>query len=378
MAADVISDAGHRVTVVDHKPSFGRKFLMAGKSDLNLTKAEDQSHFEQSFIEGASFLSPILRACGPKEVMEWAADLDQEIFTGSSGRVFPKSMKASPILRAWLARLAEKGVKMRARTRWHGWDGEACVLDSPEGQTTIKPDATVLALGGGSWARLGSDAAWVPILRDAGIPITPMLPSNAALRIDWSTHMTAHFGSALKNISLSSGAYTSRGEAILAERGIEGGGAYSVSAGIRAGHDLTIDLLPDLNASQIAARLVAAKPKDSLTNKLRKTLNLPKVKTALLREAHPDLSSDPTTLAQQIKTVRFQAELAPIDDAISTSGGISQDALTADLMLRARPGVFAAGEMLDWDAPTGGYLITACLATGRHAGKGVVSWLEAG
>lgn len=370
MAAEELARAGLSVLVAEAKPSLGRKFLMAGKSGLNLTKEEDPEAFHAAYAEAAGFLAPMLSAFGPDAVQDWARGLGQTLFTGSTGRVFPTVMKASPLLRAWVGRLDELGVETRTRWRWTGWQGDAALFDTPEGAVSVTPKVTVLALGGASWARLGSDGAWARLLSDAGVSLAPFQPANAGLSVAWSDHMAPHFGAPLKNIGLSARGQTVRGEALISARGLEAGGIYSISRGVREGHPLAIDLLPDLTADQIAARLSRPKGKASLSNHLRKALGLDPAKRALLQEFGRPLPAAPEALAALIKALPVtHAGLRPMDEAISTAGGVTFSELTGDLMLRARPGVFCAGEMLDWEAPTGGYLLTACFATGRWAGQ---------
>jgi uncharacterized flavoprotein (TIGR03862 family) len=366
MAADVMSKTGLRVTVIDQKPSVGRKFLMAGKSGLNLTKAEDLDKF-QSAYGPAKGLRPIIKDFGPDDVQAWAATLDQPIFTGSSGRVFPKAMKASPLLRAWLAKLETQGVKFQTRTKWTGWDGDAVTLIGPEAATALTPDVTVLAMGGASWHKLGSDGQWSAHFDAADL--APFQPSNFGLVVAWSDHMSKHFGTPLKNIALIA-EERHRGEAIISAKGLEGGGIYAVSTALREGAPLALDLLPDMPVEKLIQRLSRPQGKASFTNHLRKALKLEPVKLALLQEFARPLPTAPKRLAKLIKALPIAHEgPRPIDEAISTSGGLRFEALDENLMLRDRPGTFAAGEMLDWEAPTGGYLITACLATGRWAGQ---------
>jgi uncharacterized flavoprotein (TIGR03862 family) len=353
MAAEVLAGAGHAVILCDAMPTLGRKFLMAGKSGLNLTKDEPLAAFARHYDAG--WLAPMLAAFGPAGVMDWARGLGQPVFTGSSGRVFPVAMKASPLLRAWLFRLARAGVSFRTRWRWLGGGDFA----TPDGPQTLHPAVTVLAMGGGSWRRLGSDGAWAPVLRAAGVRVADFEPSNVGLSVDWSPHMARYFGQPLKAIRLHAGAASSRGEVVIGAQGLEGGGLYPLTPALRAGAALTVDLFPDLAPDALAARMARAKPGDSRTNRLRK-LGLSPAAVALVLE----------TGAMDLKAVPLpHAGLRPIDQAISTAGGIMRDSLTDDLELRALPGTFACGEMLDWDAPTGGYLLTACLATGRWAGQ---------
>jgi uncharacterized flavoprotein (TIGR03862 family) len=375
MAAETLARAGHAVTICDAKPSFGRKFLMAGKSGLNLTKDEPPETLRAQYFEASERLAPMLRAFGNDAVQDWARDLGQEVFTGSTGRVFPVAMKASPLLRAWLARLDALGVTRRTRWRWNGWDGPKALFDTPEGRRTVEARATVLALGGASWARLGSDGGWATHLAQH---VTPFTPSNAALGMDWTAHMAPHFGAALKAVEWRAGALASRGEATLSARGLEGGGLYALTPALRAGAPLVVDLVPDRSAERLTADL-AGRPHDlRLAHWLRKALRLTPAKTALFFEMTAGAPPDRARWVETVKALPIRhAGLRPIDEAISTAGGLRFDALTDDLMLEARPGVFCAGEMLDWEAPTGGYLITACLATGRWAGAGAARYLAA-
>ncbi|WP_425040432.1 TIGR03862 family flavoprotein [Primorskyibacter sp. S187A] len=380
MAADVLSAAGQSVLLVDQKPSFGRKFLMAGKSGLNVTKAEDLKVFLSRY--DGHWLTPMIKAFGPEEVQAWVRDLGQVVFTGTTGRVFPKAMKASPLLRAWLARLAAQGVATQTRWQFLGWDGPSAVFTTPEGQREIDAKVTIMALGGGSWARLGSDGAW------AGIPelapmTSPFLPSNTGLRMDWSEYMRPHFGKPIKAVRWSAvrageEVASSRGEAVLSERGLEGGGIYPLIPALRAPSHLVVDFAPDLTVERLAARL-PANPKGGLKRILRNTLRWPPEKIALFNEMAKGLAIplNGPRLAKVLKAMNLRHQgLRPLDEAISTAGGLHRDALDEGLMLKNRPGVFACGEMLDWDAPTGGYLITACLATGRWAGRHALKRLE--
>lgn len=377
MAAEVLAAAGRRVVLAEAKPSLGRKLLMAGKSGLNLTKDEPPAAFAAAYSEGAGRLAPILAEFGPAEVMAWARGLGQEVFTGSSGRVFPVAMKASPLLRAWAARLAAAGAEVRTRWRWTGWDGAAAVFATPGGEVRLTPGATVLALGGGSWARLGSDGAWVPLLAAAGAAVEPFAPSNVGFEVDWSPAMARHFGAPVKPVRLSAGGRSLAAEFVVSARGVEGGGVYALGPELRAGAPLILDLAPGLDAAAVAARLSRPRGKASLANHLRKTLGLSPVKIALLRECAGPALSDPGGAARAVKALTLPLRgPRPIDEAISTAGGLALGSVDADLMLAARPGVFAAGEMLAWDAPTGGYLLTACLATGRRAGRAAAAWLD--
>ena len=362
MAAEMLAAAGRRVVVCEAKPSAGRKFLMAGKSGLNVTKDEPKEQFARAYDAG--WLAPMLAEFGPEQVQDWCRALGQEVFTGSSGRVFPLSMKGSPLLRAWLTRLGSAGVELRLRWRWTGFQGDAWQFDTPDGPVTLSPRVVVLALGGASWARLGSDAAWVPWLRDRGVEIAPFKPANMGFCVNWSPHMGRHFGQPVKGVALIAGARRERGEFVLSARGIEGGGIYAISRDLREGANLLLDLMPDVAEAEVEARLARMKPSETLANRLRK-LGLPPVSIALVMEFGRSLPQLRAIKALPIPLTGPR----PIDEAISTAGGITRAALTDDLELRALPGVFACGEMLDWEAPTGGYLLTACWATGRWAGR---------
>ena len=377
MAAEVLARTGCAVTVCDAKPSLGRKFLMAGKSGLNLTRQEAASQFLASYGTGGPWLRPMIEAFGPDDVQAWARGLGQQLFTGTTGRVFPEVMKASPLLRAWLARLEELEVTVRTRWRWTGWDGHQLQFATPEGTVLLSPDATILALGGSSWARLGSDGQWAGWLCGKGVDLAPFAPSNVGLCVNWSEHMHPVFGQPIKGITLKAGKIRSRGEAVITQRGLEGGGIYTISMAVRDGETLTIDLLPDLAAPDIVARLTRPRGKASWSNHLRKRLRLGSARSALLQEFGRPLPADANDLAALIKDLPVRhSGPAPLDEAISTAGGVCRDEVDAGLMLRSLPGVFCAGEMLDWEAPTGGYLLTACLATGRWAGLSAADYLR--
>ena len=380
MAAEEMARAGLRVVVAEAKPTIGRKFLMAGKSGLNLTRDQPLEAFTACYGTAVPALAPMLAAFGPAEVQAWARGLGQEVFTGSTGRVFPLAMKAAPLLRAWAGRLAALGVEVRPRWRWTGFDGPVWTFDTPAGPQRLQPGVVVLAMGGASWARLGSDGAWAGVLAAQGVPLVPFQPSNVGLGVAWSPVMAAQFGQPLKPLGLRAGTLTSRGEAVITARGLEGGGLYPLTPALRAGAALVADLAPDLTVSAVTARLEAAqaaRPRDSLSQQLRKALRLGPAARALLSEMARPLPRDPAALAARIKALEVRhTGLRPMDEAISTAGGIAWAGLDANLGLRARPGVFAAGEMLDWEAPTGGYLLTACLATGRHAGRAAAAWMR--
>jgi uncharacterized flavoprotein (TIGR03862 family) len=376
MAAAVAAQAGYRVVIAEAKPSAARKFLMAGKSGLNLTKQEPFEAFLAAYGPDAEWLEPMLRAFGPEEAIAWAEALGQEVFVGSTGRVFPTVMKASPLLRALLAELAEQQVDLRTRWRWTGWQEGALGFDTPDGQQRIRARATILAMGGASWARLGSDGQWADVLRQTGVALDPFAASNAGLQVNWSDHMAPLMGQPIKGVAFRCGGLVSRGEAVISERGLEGGGIYPLGRAIRDGAAVTLDLLPDQSAAQIVTRLRRPRGKASWSNHLRKTLKLDGVRAALLQEFGRPLPAEASKLAERIKSLPLpHAGLRPMDEAISTAGGVSRTACDTSLMLKACPGVFCAGEMLAWDAPTGGYLLTACLATGRWAGRSAADWV---
>lgn len=364
MAAEALADAGLPVVLAEAKPSPARKLLMAGKSGLNVTKDEPLPAFAAHYDAG--WLAPMLSGFGPAEVRAFCESLGQPVFTGSSGRVFPLAMKGSPLLRAWLARLAGKGVSLRTRWRWTGFDGAALAFDTPEGAQTLAPAVTVLALGGASWPRLGSDAAWLPWLAERGVQITPFAPANMGFLMRWSPHMAKHFGQPVKGACLIAAAQRERGEFVLSERGLEGGGIYTVSRALRLGAPLALDLFPDLALGALCDRLARMKPGESAANRLRK-LGLPPASVALVMELARPLPADLAPLLKHLPVPH--AGPRPLEEAISAAGGIARSALTDDLQLKVLPGIFAAGEMLDWEAPTGGYLLTASWATGLWAGR---------
>ncbi|MGR3541648.1 MAG: TIGR03862 family flavoprotein [Hasllibacter sp.] len=364
-AAEALLRRGRDVVLAERMPTVGRKFLMAGKSGLNLTKREAPRAFAAAY-RGAE-LAPALSAFGPPEVEALARGLGQPVTVGSTGRVFPEAWKASPMLRAWRARL--EGAGLAIRTRWH-WTGRGFDFRTPDGPRTLAPRVAVLALGGASWRRLGSDGAWAPWLSDRGVATVPFAPSNAGLRVDWSPVMAPHFGRPLKDIRLTAGGLSSRGEIALSAAGLEGGGLYEVFPAVRDGAPLVIDLAPGRSAEWLSGRLSG---KASTANLLRRA-GLPPVKAALLREWAGPLPRG-AALAGIVKALGVRhAGPRPLDEAISTTGGVALAALDEGLMLRDWPGVFAAGEMLDWDAPTGGYLLTACLSTGDWAGRHAAAW----
>ncbi len=362
MAAEALAMAGRRVVVCEAKASVGRKFLMAGKSGLNITKDQPSKPFSAAFA--APWLDPILLAFGPAEVQAWCRSLGQEVFVGSSGRIFPVVMKASPLLRAWLARLSGLGVTFRTRWRWTGFAGDGVRFETPDGQRILHPSRTILALGGASWARLGSDGAWAPWLAEKGVGIAPFRPSNMGFFVNWSPHMARHFGQPVKGVALHAGDRIERGEFVLSQHGIEGGGIYAVSQRLRDGATLRLDLLPDVTLDALQRKVAALRPTDSRSNHLRK-LGLSPGAITLMQEF--GRAGDMTTLIKALPIPLSGPR--PMDEAISTAGGVTADSLHPTLELKSLPGFYACGEMLDWEAPTGGYLLTACLATGLWAGR---------
>ncbi|EBA17188.1 hypothetical protein RSK20926_09462 [Roseobacter sp. SK209-2-6] len=376
MAAGEIAAAGHRCLVLEAKPSMARKLLMAGKSGLNLTKDEPLEGFLDHYGAARVNLEQMIRAFDPAEVQRWAQALGRELFTGSTGRVFPREMKASPLLRAWLRELQASGVEQRLRWRWQGWRESNLLFETPDGRQEIAAKAVILALGGASWARLGSDGLWAEHLQGRGIAHAPFKSANAGLLVEWSAHMAPHFGEPIKGVEWQAGDLRSRGEAVISARGLEGGGIYSICATVREGEALSVDLLPDLPLEEVQKRLSRPRGKASLANHLRKSLKLGAGRMALLQEFGRPLPKDPAALAAVIKALPVKhAGLRPLDEAISTAGGVPWAELDGALMLKRLPGIFCAGEMIDWEAPTGGYLLTACLATGRWAGQGATRFL---
>lgn len=372
MAADVLSAAGHHVTVAEAKPSPARKFLMAGKSGLNLTKAEGPDAFRCAYEDAGPHLARMLDQFGPDQVQAWAKDLGQSCFVGSTGRVFPVAMKASPLLRAWLKRLEVQGVDLRRNWRWTGFHQTEALFETPPQR--FHADVTVLALGGASWSRLGSDGQWVSALAGLNTPLVPFAPSNSAISLEWSPYMRRHFGTPLKSIRLTAGPRKSRGEIVITSRGLEGGGLYSLTPALRNGAPIVIDFVPDRAVADITSQLEKMPQKQSLSNRLRR-LGISTAALAIINEAGP-LPKSARDIVKRLKAATLPSyNLRPIDEAISTAGGVSWNAVNDQLMLHTRPGTFIAGEMLDWEAPTGGYLLTACLATGLCAGQAAVAWL---
>ncbi|TPG57488.1 TIGR03862 family flavoprotein [Roseomonas nepalensis] len=380
-AAEVLSEAGVAVTVLDRMPSPARKLLMAGRGGLNLTHTEPLETFLSRYGAARGRLEPAVRAFPPEAVRAWCEGLGQTTYAGTSGRVFPTAMKAAPLLRALLARLAARGVTLLSRHAWTGWSAEgALAFDLPGlAPLHLAPDAALLALGGASWPRLGSDAAWVPLLAARGLGLSPFRPANCGVLVPWTDHLRDRFaGTPLKRIALSFDGRTVRGEAVITAGGLEGGAVYALSAAIRdrvaaeSAATVTLDLRPDLPAEEVARRLAAPRRGQSLSNHLRRTLALPPAAIALLREG-----GVPPEAAVKALELRVTG-VSGLDRAISSAGGLRWEEVAEDFALPRLPGLFAAGEMLDWEAPTGGHLLTACLATGRAAARGVLARLGAG
>jgi uncharacterized flavoprotein (TIGR03862 family) len=384
MAAEVLSARGHAVTVLEAMPTIGRKFLLAGKSGLNLTHSEPYDRFATRFGVANERLRPALDGFTPEDVRAWAQDLGTETFVGTSGRVFPTVMKASPLLRAWRGRLEAQGVDIRVRHRWTGFTPGGLSLETPEGPQTMTFDAVLLALGGASWPRLGSDAGWVDMLAAKGVAMAPFRPANCGFDVDWSAFFTEKFaGTPVKGVTARSAAGTIPGEFVTSKTGVEGSLIYAHAAVLRDALEddgaamLVLDLAPGRSAERLEGDLARQGAKASLSTRLRKGAGLDGVKAALLRECVSDLAArTPAALAAAIKAVPVRlVRPRPIAEAISSAGGVAFDAVDAAFMLKALPGVFVAGEMLDWEAPTGGYLLTACLASGRAAADGMDRWL---
>jgi len=381
MAAEVLSDSGYRVAIYDQMPSLGRKFLMAGVGGLNLTHSEPIERFLDRY-RGSVSVSPMIEEFGPEDLRRWCAAIDQRTFVGSSGRVFPKDMKASPLLRAWIKRLSARGVVMQTRHRWIGWNGKALIFETPDGIKNSDPDITILALGGASWKRLGSDGEWLKQFQTSAIDTKPFKPSNCGFTAGWQRFVgDLHAGKPLKAVSFTFGEQTLRGEAMLTRNGIEGGAIYALSPLLRDTISengvavLFCDLKPDTTDRALETKLSRNRSGDSLSNRLRKT-GLTPAAIAVLREGVGVLPERSDALAHSIKNVPIKLlGISSIERAISTAGGVSAESLDFRLMIMNRPGTFVAGEMLDWEAPTGGYLLQACFASGRWAAKGAIEWL---
>ncbi|PDS72489.1 TIGR03862 family flavoprotein [Rhizobium sp. L43] len=384
-AAELLSLSGHAVTVYDAMPTFARKFLLAGKSGLNITHSEDYARFSTRFGVASAHLQTALDAFTPDDIRGWAAGLGTETFIGSSGRVFPTVMKASPLLRAWLRRLEAQGATLRSRHRWIGFADEGYAFETAEGRSIVHCDAALLALGGASWPRLGSDASWLPWLSERGVEIDAFQPANCGFVVDWSQNFSERFaGEPVKSVTATSETGTLPGEFVITTSGIEGGLVYAHTASLRdqllnrGSAVLTLDLAPGRTIERLTRDLKRQDAKSSFSNRLRKGAGLDGVKAALLRERAPERDrTDPQRLAGMIKALPIPVrQTRPIAEAISSAGGIRWGGIDENYMLKALPGTFVAGEMLDWEAPTGGYLLTACLATGRAAARGIEAWLR--
>jgi len=397
MAAETLALAGVQVEVFDAMPSVGRKFLLAGRGGLNITHSEAFDAFAGRYGTRRDRIEPLISAFGPQALRDWVEALGVGTFVGTSGRVFPDEMKAAPLLRAWLQRLREAGVRFHVRHRWTGWTDDGRLrFATPAGPLEVRADATILALGGGSWARLGSDGAWVPLIAARGIEVAPLRPANcgfvaASPRADaaggWSEHFRSRFaGQPLKSVAMrldGDSAAARPGEAMISADGIEGSLIYALSAAIRERIDaagsatLNIDLAPGRPLERVLAEVSHPRGARSLASHLQSRVGIAGVKMALLREClSPDELADPTRLAAAIKALPLRLTATrPLDEAISSAGGVRFEDLDTGLMVRRQPGLFMAGEMLDWEAPTGGYLLTACFASGRRAGEGALTWL---
>jgi uncharacterized flavoprotein (TIGR03862 family) len=390
MAAEIAASAGLRVAVFDHTPTPARKLLLAGRGGLNLTHSEPLDRFLPRYGAAEPLFRRLLAGFSPDDLRGWAAGLGIETFVGSSGRVFPVQMKASTLVRAWLRRLDGLGVTLHSRHRWTGWDGAGALtfhatFRHGEETVTVAPRATLLALGGASWPRTGSDGGWVPLLERLGVEVAPLVPSNMGFEVPWSDHLRDRFaGQPVKSVGLSAAGRRLKGEFVITETGIEGGAVYALSAPLRDAiaaegwATMTLDLLPDMAEAELVKRL-RRRGAESLSTFLKKSLSLTGTRAALLREFAPaaDLT-DPVALARQIKRLCVVLTgVRPIERAISSAGGVRLSELDERLMLTRRAGLFLAGEMLDWEAPTGGYLLQGCFAMGAAAGNGMVEWLEA-
>ena len=386
IAAEVVSARGAKVDVYDSMPSVGRKFLMAGRSGLNITHSESFEQFVSRYGKRRKYLEPLLKIFGPNELRAWVHSFGIETFGGTSGRVFPVGMKASPLLRAWLKRLSEAGVTFHLRHKWLGWnEDQSLKFSTPEGETNIKADAVVLALGGGSWSRLGSSGEWVPWLRQAEAKVEALRPANCGFDVAWSLHFRERFeGHPIKSVVLSFETFRQQGEFIVTKEGVEGSLIYAASAFLRDEIEakgkavIQLDLAPHRTEGWLAQRLSKPRGSRSAANHLEKTLGIRDVEAGLLREfISKEDFANAGQLAHFIKQLPIPLiATRPLDEAISSAGGVTFESLDEHLMLRSRPGIFCAGEMLDWEAPTGGYLLTACFASGYAAGQGALQWLN--
>lgn len=388
MAAEVISQAGIKVSLYDSMPSVGRKFLMAGKGGLNITHSDPYDLFLSRYGSHSDKIKPMLDCFGAQALQNWVHELGIETFVGSSGRIFPAEMKAAPLLRVWLHKLRQRGVSFHVRHQWLGWDEDNpqyLRFSTPQGEKTVNADVVVLTLGGGSWPQLGSTGAWVGLLAARGIQVNPLQPANCGFDVGWSEYFRDRFaGQPLKKVIATFKDHHQQGDCVITNTGIEGSLIYALSAALRdeiamkKSAILTLDLAPDKPLAWLLGRISKPRGKESMANHLRKRLGVAGVKAGLLREVlTTEELSDPAKLCLTIKMLPIKlCATRPIAEAISSAGGVSFEAVDAHLMLRSLPGVFCAGEMLDWEAPTGGYLLTACFASGRMAGEGVLKWLN--
>ncbi|WP_455389163.1 TIGR03862 family flavoprotein [Petrachloros mirabilis] len=392
MAAETARTAGAEVDLYDAMASVGRKLLLAGKGGLNLTHDEPLETFLSRYGSRRKQIEPLIKAFGPEALRDWVHALGIKTFAGTSGRIFPNDMKSAPLLRAWLRRLRTAGVQFHVRHRWTGWNADGTLsFRTPQGPITVRADAAILALGGGSWPGLGSDAAWVPFLKERGVALAPLRPSNCGFDVNWSEHLRTKFaGHPVKSVTLvvkneRAGESRHPGEFVITETGVEGGVIYAVSAILRdeimrkGAATLWLDLAPERDVPRLTRELSRPRGKRTVGSHLQRYAHIEGVKAALLREVVPKQDfADPARLAAAIKRLPLTLVAPrPLEEAISTAGGVRFEALDDRLMIKDIPGVFCAGEMLDWEAPTGGYLLTACFATGRAAGTGAIAWLEA-
>jgi uncharacterized flavoprotein (TIGR03862 family) len=388
MTAEVLAYAGVAVAVFDAMPSAGRKFLMAGKSGLNLTHAEAAERFVTRYRDRSEWVAAWLREFDANALRDWARNLGVDTFVGSSGRVFPADMKSAPLLRAWLHRLRAAGVRFHMRHRWLGWDGDNLLFATPDGNAKVGAGGTalILALGGGSWSKLGSDGAWVPLLRERSIKVAPLRPANCGFDVAWSEHFRTKFsGQPVKSVVTSFDGKQKQGEFVITTHGVEGGLIYAFSAALRdvieaqGNATLQLDLAPGKSLERLTKEIAHPRGARSMASHLQSRAGIAGVKAGLLREcAAKSDYEDPARLAAAIKALPLRlVSPRPLEEAISSAGGVTAESLDTQLMLKALPGVFCAGEMLDWEAPTGGYLLTACFASGRAAGQGALAWLQA-
>lgn len=387
MAADILALAGVDVCIYERKPSIGRKFLMAGRGGLNITHSEPLGEFLKKYGEASDWLTPLIKKFSPDHLRQFCADLGEETFVGSSGRVFPKSMKASPLLRAWRGRLEKNGVQFKLNYDWKGWTSDSGLLFQDLGtghEWTVKPSATLLALGGGSWQKLGSDGSWVSLLRAKGVDVNNLEPCNCGFVVTWSDVFRGKYaGTPLKSIAVKTATQLIPGEIMITQQGLEGGAVYAISSEVRqeisrnGSGRFWIDLKPAVDENEIADKLSEPRQGATFSNFLKRKLNMSPAAIGLLYEMKGIQHMSPPELARQIKSFEIKtSSAAPIDRAISSSGGVRRDTLTSGMMIEKLPGVFVSGEMIDWDAPTGGYLLQATYATAVAAAEGILKYLN--